>query len=263
MKKAIVLLLALASLQSFADERFPRPDRPGNGPGGRIDFPQCLKELDRVTRQADDLQNQLNLCLINNRNPGHGPVNGREVEELRRENRRLNDSIDRLTSDNRNLSDSNARLSYDNNALTDSNNRLLRENIDLRRQLDDLQGGGGRDRGFFSYAGCTDAYGTVDVKYIAAATGMFQLEAETNALKAVQAERKCTYGVKTVETEEIRTGIERNYCTAGCTDAYGSVDTRYIQAGKGRNMAEAKFNALKSAQKTYSCTYSVKIQNCQ
>lgn len=259
MKKTILLVLALTSLQAFAD-RIPG----GNGPGGRIDFPQCLKELDRVTRQANDLQNQLNTCLINNRNPGPGPVYGREVEELRRENRRLNETVDRLTSDNRNLSESNARLSYDNNALTDSNNRLFRENADLRRQLDDLQGGNnGRDRGFFSYAGCTDVYGTVDVKYIAASTGMFQLESETNALKAVQAERKCNYGVKVVETEEIRTGIERNYCTAGCTDVYGTVDTRYIQAGKGRNMAEAKFNALKAAQTSYSCNYSVKIQNCQ
>lgn len=259
MKKTILFVLALTSLQAFADNRIPG----GNGPGGRIDFPQCLKELDRTSRQVTDLQNQLNTCLINNRNPGPGPVNGREVEELRRENRRLNETVERLTSDNRNLSDSNARLSYDNTALTDSNNRLFRENADLRRQLDDLQGGGyNRDR-FFSYAGCTDRFGAVDMRYIAAGAGLFQLEAETKALQATQAEKSCNLGVKVVESEEITSGIEKNYCTAGCTDRFGVIDTRYIQSGKGRNMAEAKFNALAAAQKTYSCNLSVKIQNCQ
>lgn len=256
MKKAIVLALALVSFQSFADNRYPG----GNGPGGRIDFPQCLKELDRVTRHNGDLQNQLNSCLSNNRRPDIN--NGREVEELRRENRRLNETIDRLTSDNRNLSDSNARLSYDNNALNDSNNRLFRENADLRRQLDDLQGGN-RNLGFFSYAGCKDFSGNVSLTLIQAAEGRFQLEAETNAVQAVTKNYSCSYGVKVAATEEILNRDAKFYCVAGCKDFSGNVNNTLVKSGMGRNITEAQFNAMKEVAKNFSCSYGIKVQACQ
>ncbi len=259
MKKAIVLVLALTSLQSFADG----PNRPpvGNGPGGRMDFPQCLKEYDRLIRQTSDLQTQLNACLASNRNPGPGPGNSREVEELRRENRRLTESLDRLNNDVRSLTETNSRLNYDNNALVDSNNRLMRENMDLRRQIEDAQAP--RGLGFFSYAGCKDYNGNVDLKYIISAEGRVPLEAETNATQNVTKNFSCTYGVKVAATEEIRSRDANIYCVAGCKDYNGNVDNKYIKSALGRNLTEAQFLSMKEVSKNYSCTYGIKIQACQ
>lgn len=187
MKKTLILALAVISFQTaFADNRIP-----GNGPGGRMDLPQCIKTLESSNRRINELQSQLIQCQTANK-PGHG---GREVEELRRENRRLNETVDRLNSDNRSLSESISRLGYDNNVLVNQNNNLLRENMDLRRQLDDLQGGN-RNLGFFSYAGCKDYTGNVDTKLVKSGMGRNATEAQYNAMKEVTKNYSCSFGVK-------------------------------------------------------------------
>lgn len=254
MKKTLILALAVISFQTaFADNRIP-----GNGPGGRMDLPQCIKTLESSNRRINELQSQLIQCQTANR-PGPG---GREVEELRRENRRLNETVDRLNSDNRSLSESISRLGYDNNVLVNQNNNLLRENMDLRRQLDDLQGGN-RNLGFFSYAGCKDYTGAVDLKLIQSAEGRMPLESETNATQKVSSTFSCSFGIAVAKTEEILNRDAKFYCVAGCKDYTGNVDTKLVKSGMGRNVTEAQYNAMKEVTKNYSCSFGVKVQACQ
>ncbi len=255
MKKALVLGLAVLSFQALADVRVGINIPVKNG--GRDDLPMCLKNLDNANRRINDLQSQLISCQ-NSSKPG----GGREVEELRRENRRLNDSIDRLNSDNRSLSESISRLNYDNNNLLDSNNRLIRENMDLRRQIDDMQAPS-RSLGFFSVAGCKDFAGNVELKLLQSAEGRMPLEAETLSTQSVASKYSCTYGIAVLKTEEIRSREANNYCVAGCKDFAGNVEAKLIKSGTGRNTLEAQYNAMKEVAKSYSCTYGIKVQACQ
>ncbi|AUN96745.1 hypothetical protein DOM21_18075 [Bacteriovorax stolpii] len=255
MKKVLVLGLAVLSFQALADVRVGITI-PGKN-GGRDDLPMCLKNLDNANRRINDLQSQLISCQ-NSSKPG----GGREVEELRRENRRLNDTVDRLNSDNRSLSESISRLNFDNNNLLDSNNRLIRENMDLRRQIDDMQAPN-RSLGFFSYAGCKDYGGNVELKQIQSAEGRVPLEAETNATQKVSSTFSCLYGIKVAKTEEILTNESRNYCVAACKDYGGNVDAKTVKSGMGRNQTEAQYNAMKEVARTNSCLYGIRIQACQ
>lgn len=257
MKKLIILALAVVSFESaFADVREPGrigPRGPGPGPSGpgpgprepgrdRDDLPMCLKNLNNANSRITELQSQLLECS-RSRNPY-------EVEELRRENQRLNE----LTT----------RLQYDNNRLLNDNNRLYSDNMELRRQLDDLQNDrNGRTLGFFSYAGCKDFNGKIDLKYIISAEGRVALEAETNAVQKMPSNYSCTYGIVVGKTEEIRFSEARSYCVAGCKDFNGNVDTKYIRSATGRNLTEAEYGALKAVAKDFSCTYGIKIQACQ
>lgn len=256
MKKAFVLALAIVSFQSaFADVRVD-VRLPNNGNNkNRDELPMCLKNLDNANRRINDLQSQLISCQNSNRP-------GRETEELRRENSRLNEQVNRLNSDNRSLSESISRLNYDNNNLVDSNNRLMRENMDLRRQLDDLQGGG-RGLGFITVAGCKDYTGKVDTKYLQASEGRVELESQTLATQKVSSNYSCSYGIAILKSEEIRTTQANNYCVAGCKDYTGKVDTKYIKSGMGRNVTEAQYNAMKDVAKNFSCSYGIEVQACQ
>ncbi|MFA6237747.1 MAG: hypothetical protein WC635_10505 [Bacteriovorax sp.] len=244
MKKAIVLALAFVSFQSaFAAQRVvTRNDR--------IELPMCLKDLDNANRNIINLQTQLNSCLDLARRTGDGRGNGRgdgrierENAELRDENRRLNDRIFVISNDNK---------------------RLFDENFDLRRQLDDLQNGGrGRNLGFFSYAGCKNSSGSVNLSYIVSSEGLSKLEAETKAKQKLITIYSCSYGVTTGQTEEIQFADSRSYCVAGCQNSSGSVNESYIETGTGRNVTEASYNALKAVTNKYSCSYGVKVQTCQ
>ncbi len=267
MKNTLLLALAVLSLSSaFAgpgdrDPRFPgdrpgdnRPgdNRPGdnNGPGGRMDFPQCLKALDNAERKNSNLQTQLDDVLRRCDRPGPGNGNiQRENEELRRDNARLSGTVSNLQSIN-------DRLTFDNS-------RLVQDNNELRRQLDDLQNGGNRTLGFFSYAGCKDFSGNVDLRYIVGAEGRLNLESETNARLNVTKNFTCSYGVQVAATEEIRTTQSNNYCVAGCKDFSGNVDSKYIASGMGRNVTEATYNALKAVSAKFTCSYGLKVQACQ
>lgn len=255
MKHTILLALAVLSLSSaFAgpgdrDPRFPG-ERPGQGPGGRMDFPQCLKALDNAERRNTNLQIQLEDTL---RRCNQGPINNgnlqRENEELRRDNARLSGTVSNLQSIN-------DRLTFDNS-------RLVQDNNELRRQLDDLQNGGNRTLGFFSYAGCRDYSGNVNLNYIASAEGRINLESETNAKLKTAESYTCTYGVGVAATEEIRSIQANNYCVAGCKDYSGNINSQYIASGTGRNVTEATYNALKAVSAKFTCTYGLKVQACQ
>ncbi len=253
MKKSFLLVLAVLSVSAaFAGpgDRDPRfPGQPGNGPGGRMDFPQCLKALDNAERKNANIQNQLDDMI---RRCNQGPQNGsvyRENEELRRDNARLSGSV-------ANLQSINDRLTFDNS-------RLVQDNNDLRRQLDDLQNGGNRTQGFFSYAGCKDFSGNVDLKFIASGEGRFGLESETNARLKTSQSFNCNYGISVAATEEIRSTQAINYCVAGCKDFSGNVDSKYIASGNGRNITEATFNAVKAVSSKFTCNYGIKVQACQ
>lgn len=255
MKKTILLVMAILSLQAaFAgpgdrDPRFPGQRPGGPGPGGRMDLPMCLKSLDNAERKNDNLQNQLT-DVLRRCNPGPGNGNAqRENEELKRDNARLSGTVLSLQSINE-------RLTFDNN-------RLVNDNHDLRRQLDDLQNGGNRNLGFFSYAGCKDFSGNIDLKYIASGEGRMNLESETNAKQKLASAFSCSYGIAIAATEEIRTTQSINYCVAGCKDFSGNIDQKYIRSGTGRNATEAQYNAMKAVSATFSCSYGIKVQACQ
>lgn len=253
MKKTILLAIAVLSFSSaFAGpgDRERDPRFPGDRPGGRMDLAQCLKSLDNTERKLSNTQNQLDDVLRRcNQGPGQGNGNiQRENEELRRDNARLSGTV-------ANLQSVNDRLTFDNS-------RLVQDNNELRRQLDDLQNGG-RPQGFFSYAGCKDFSGNVDLKYIASGEGRLNLESETNAKLKTSQSYSCTYGIAVAATEEIRNTQAVNYCVAGCKDFSGNVDQKYIASATGRNVTEATYNALKSVASKYSCTYGIKVQACQ
>lgn len=253
MKTPMILVLAFLSFQSaFADIREPQ-----RGGGDRRDeLPMCLKDLDKANRTIVDLQFQLS--DRSRRGDGRmGRNDTREIERLVRDNQRLIEEKIRLSDDNKHLLGENDRLAYENN-------RLLNDNRDLRRQLDDLQQNGrNQSLGFFSYAGCLDFVGNIDLKYISSAEGLVALQSETNAKQKVQADYRCSYGIKIAKTEEIKSSQASNYCVAGCLDFVGNVDEKYIQSGTGRNTTEAQFNAMKAVQKSFNCNYGIKVQACQ
>ena len=250
MKKSLLIVLAVISMQSAFAQRVPHlpGERPGGPlPGGRMDLTMCLKTLDNAERRNDNLQNQVNEIMRTCNSNGNG--NQREIEELRRDNQRLTFSVSDLQSRN-------DQLSYENM-------RIVNDNNDLRRQLDDLRNGGNRSLGFFSYAGCKDFAGNVDLKFIIGAEGRVNLESETSAKQKVAQSYSCTYGIAVVATEEIRSISTDNYCVAGCKDFAGNIDQKYIQSGIGRNVTEAQFNALKAVASKFTCTYGIKVQACQ
>ena len=52
-------------------------------------------------------------------------------------------------------------------------------------------------------------------------------------------------------------------CSAGCTDRFGSVDTKYLSLGSGQFEVEADVNAKREVQSAYSCNYGVKTVKCE
>ena len=247
MKKTLLFSLAVLSISSAFAQRFP--GQPGNGPGGRMDLPQCIKALDNAERRNSNIQFQLDDMIRRcNQVPQNGNIQ-RENEELRRDNARLSGTVSNLQSIN-------DRITFDNS-------RLVQDNNELRRQLDDLQNGGNRGLGFFSYAGCKDFSGNIDLKFIASGEGRFNLESETNAKLKTSQTFNCNYGVAVAATEEIRATQANNYCVAGCKDFSGNVDQKYIASGMGRNATEATFSAVKAVSSKYTCNYGIKVQACQ
>jgi hypothetical protein len=236
MKNFLIFGLAVLSLQgAMADDRRPdrdprRPEPQGpqgpQGPGRGMDIVMCLKTLDNTQRDLSRAQNDLDMCRRTSVDP-------REVDQLRR----------------------------DNTALNIDNANLRNENADLRRRLDEMRPP--RQTEFFSYAGCTDRYGTIDLKYISSGSGFLPIEAEANSLKSTQTAFSCSFGTKVVKTEEIVYNQPVKYCTAACTDRYGTPDARYSVGVRGRNETEATFTALQKVQKEYACTFAPKVTACQ
>ena len=241
MKKIILLTLTVLSFQSaIADIREPGRNDPRQDPRQRDDLPMCLKKLDNANRAISDLQIQIQEST--RRCDARGS-DRRETEDLKNENRRLLD---------------------DNNRLTIDLNRLVNDNNELRRQIEDMRDERrGRSLGFYSYAGCKDFTGAIDLKYIVGAEGKFALEAETQSMQKVSSAYSCVYGIKVGKTEELRTNQAANYCVAGCKDFTGKVDTKFIKSGNGRNETEAQFNAIKAVSTAFSCVYGIQVQNCQ
>jgi predicted RNase H-like nuclease (RuvC/YqgF family) len=239
MKKSLILALALLSFQSaFAQDADRRPR-----PRGGDDLVMCLKNLENTTRRNVDLQSELSDCR-------RTTTDSREVEQLRIENRRLQEDV--------------SRLQYDTNRLSDENYRLQNDNRDLRRQLDEIMNGGNpRIVSVFSYAGCTDFTGAVDLKYIRSAEGRNALEAETKAKQAVTAAYTCARTVAIVKTEEIKLNQPAVFCVAGCTDFTGAVDQKYVKSASGRNTIEAQYLSIKAVSAAFTCAREIKVQACQ
>ena len=260
MKKSLLVTLALAVTSQVAVAQHRDRDRgPVVIPGNRMDLTQCIKTLHNAETTISDLKLQLSQC----RPVGPGrPGPGREIiERLERENEMLRRESESSRRDVIRLSADNSRLSIDNTRLLSDNRRQQDEIFDLRRQLDDLRGP--RTQGYFSYAGCKTSNGSVNNSYLAAATGIFPIESEANAQMEVAKTFSCSWGVGVAKTEEIRTEQEVNYCVAGCATSNGTVNTAYIVGARGRNQAEAEFKAMKAVAAKYSCSWGIKVQNCQ
>lgn len=224
MKNYLLLGLAVLSLQTaFAYD---------NGPGGRDprdpgrdNNSKDSRDLTQCLRDLSDVRFNLDQCRRNG-------VDQREADALRR----------------------------DVQMLRDQNNSLLRENQDLRFQLDQMRPARGE---VFAYAACTDIYSNADLKKVGSGVGMNSLEAESKALADAQRNHNCSYGVKVIKNEQITSYQDNAYCSAACTDIYSNADLRKQSGERGRNKTEATFNALLKAQKTFSCSYGVKIVSCQ
>lgn len=232
MKNLLLLGLALMTIQpTFAREGDRRPEfNKGNG----MDLVMCLKTLNNAEFKIIELQEQLRRCS------GNGSNNG-DIQRLREEN---------------------SRLSYDNSNLSSTNYRLQEENRDLRRQLD-MSRPPQQATEVFSYAACTNSKGKADLRYVASGSASFRLEAEANALKAVQSKYGCSYAAVIVESAPVFSTQEVNYCTAACLNSTGVPDNRYSVGARGRNIIEAKFNVLKATQSKFGCSYGVEVQACE
>ena len=258
MKKSLLVTLALAVTSQVAVAQHRDRDRDVFIPGNRMDLTQCIKTLHNAETTIADLKLQLSQCR-----PGPGrPGPGREViERLERENEILRRESEASRRDVIRLSDDNSRLSLENNRLLLDNRRQQDEIFDLRRQLDDLRGP--RTQGFFTYAGCKNYNGNLVTTNLAASTGLFPIESETNAQIEVSKTYSCTYGVKVAKTEEIKSSIEANYCVAGCANYNGQIISTTLSGERGRNQAEAEFKSMKAVAAKHSCTYGIKVQACQ
>ncbi|MFP5386475.1 MAG: hypothetical protein ACLGHN_10380 [Bacteriovoracia bacterium] len=56
---------------------------------------------------------------------------------------------------------------------------------------------------------------------------------------------------------------EKFFCYSGCTNSYGSIDSRYIESGVGYSKLEAEYHSKQNTQETYSCNYGVKTSKCE
>ncbi len=222
---SLSLLLCSSAFADMGDRGGRRGPFPGNGGYGNDQLRVCLQDLD-FTRT------QLQICQ-------RSQVDQRELDRLRFEN-------DNLRKENLALRDRLDQASRDHD----------RDHRDPRDPRDS-------SLGFFSYAGCKDFQGGIDLKLISEATGSMQLEAEFLAKQKLAARFSCSFGISTVKTEEIRTNVENSFCLAGCKDFQGNVDLKFVLSGKGRNKTEAEFNAVKAVGSSFRCNYGIKVQACQ
>lgn len=227
---------------------------------------ECQRQSARLIKRNAALTEQLRNC-------GRGGNTG-ELDRLRSENLSLRDrnlslrnrnqnlrsEVDQLTVTNSSLMSENVAISTENSDLRERNQTLRQRNRRLRRELDNLRGNG-RDGQYFCYAGCTDFSGKVDMKLLASGLGVFELEAQNNALSNAQNSYSCNFGVKNVKCE-MQGQTERHYCVAACTDFSGRADDRYIAGAQGKSETEARYNALKKAHDENSCTFGVAVSNC-
>ena len=144
--------------------------------------------------------------------------------------------------------------------LRNENARLIADNQALQVRINQLEGRGYEQ--FLCAAGCVDAYGKIDTRYMTTGLAYTQLEADMNEKKETQKKYSCNYGVKTYQCESFSSDRQVSYCAAGCVDAYGKVDERYSNGARGRNRLEAEILALKEVQNQYKCNYGVKIISC-
>lgn len=155
--------------------------------------------------------------------------------------------------------------SEDNQKLREENSRLEQENRNLRNQLDMAQPASSSREAIevVSYAACLNEQGKADLRYVAYGESDFKIKAGENAIRSLAGKFGCRFGAGVVETAPVYTKKEGNYCTAACIDENGVADTKFTVGGKGRNIVEAKYNALRNFSTRASCGYGLKIQACE
>ncbi|MBY0414991.1 MAG: hypothetical protein K2Q18_12550 [Bdellovibrionales bacterium] len=235
MKNFLLLGLTFLTMSAAVAGPFDRPQDPRRpGPGGGRDtafeLTMCLKNLDNAQRTTSDALREASNARTDLDQCRRSQVDPREVMNLRRDNQRLLDDVA----------------------------ALRRENQDLRIQLDQSRP---QRLQFFSYAACT-SNGTPDLSRVGAGVGMLQIEAEQAALQNTQASKSCSFGVKVVKTEEIRSNDPLNYCSASCS-SNGRPDLSRSAGERGRNQTEASYLALKRVQELYSCSFGAQVVSCQ
>jgi hypothetical protein len=144
--------------------------------------------------------------------------------------------------------------------LRSENFYLAEQNRLLQLRIDELEGRGRES--FYCSAGCVNTAGMVDVRYLAGASALTQLEADLLAKEEVNKKYSCNFGMKTYKCGPLRTDIHQNFCTAACTNSAGVPDQRFTAGGRGRNMLEAEVEAIKQVQSRWQCNFGIKVIAC-
>lgn len=144
--------------------------------------------------------------------------------------------------------------------LRSENYRLVEENRQLLLRLDQLEGRYYEQ--FFCSAGCANSNYEVDTRYMASAVASNRVEAEFLAGKEVSKSYGCNFGVKTYKCESFTSDVQMNFCSVACADSNGRADQRYSAGGKGRNKAEAEYNATLELKKNYGCNFGTAVIAC-
>jgi hypothetical protein len=113
---------------------------------------------------------------------------------------------------------------------------------------------------FGAVATCTDPWGAHETKSSRYGTGRSQEAAKQNARENVMAKYKCSNSTKIQSIGSDRTG--RHYCSAACTDPWGSVDSTKTKGAGGDSLIEATGKALEAVIDAHRCSNGAKIVNC-
>lgn len=203
MKRSLIAIIALAaSFQAFGQDSLMR----------------CQARSEKLQERVTDLNRQLSQCERNN-----GGGNSSEVFMLRNENARLSQEnrllqirIDQLEGrgyeqflcvagckdlygkiDTRYMSSATAYSQLEADMLAKQNTqKTFSCNYGVNTYK--CESFTSEIQSAFCTAGCVDLYGKVDERYAGGARGRNRLEAEISALKDVQKQHSCNYGVKVI-----------------------------------------------------------------
>lgn len=264
MKKFLLALSALALVTSAQAE------------DPRLRLARCIKakvKLDNeVLSLRSDLQftqtslqsteTQLRQCQLTNTG-GNG--NGAENRRLRKQLRRTEAQLQQCLSNNTGGGNHGevARLRRELKEARRKNEVLRNENFDLQDRLLECESTNNPPpaNDYFCTAACKTYSGKADMSYLGAGVAYFELEAQTAAVQDVRKKYSCSYGITNVECAQ-QTFENANYCVAGCKTYSGNVDLSYTKGASGKSQLEAKFNAIEKVKKSFSCSYGVKVSNC-
>jgi hypothetical protein len=242
----------------------------------RLRLAKCIKAKIKVDNEVislrSDLQftnstlqsteSQLRQCQLSNTG-GNG--NEGESRRLRRQLRKTERALLECQQANTGGGQfgETARLRRELKEANRRNEILVNENYNLQDRLLECESTNlpPQSNEFFCTAACKTYSGKADMSYLGAATAYMELEAQNKAVQNVRKIHSCSYGVVNVSCAQ-QTFENANYCVAGCKTYNGNVDNSYTLGAYGKSQLEAGFNAINEVKKTFSCSYGVKVSNC-